>query len=202
MQNNRDIRDIIEIELQINESISIKQMLLNAAYLEQISQISKLIMEAFKRGSKLLLCGNGGSAADAQHIAGEFVARFEAERRALPAIALNANSSSITAIGNDYAYEKVFSRQIDAFGLPGDVLLAISTSGNSKSILDAMGHAKLKSMHVTAMLGKGGGSCLKSADLAIVVPSERTSRIQEAHIMIGHIICSLVEKGLFDHITR
>jgi len=186
--------DVIEIKKQVLESISVKQLLTGTEYLSLIAECAALITEAFKKGSKLLICGNGGSAADAQHIAAEFTARFEAERMALPAIALNANSSILTAVGNDYAYDMVFARQIEAYGLPRDILLAISASGNSENIRFAMERAKSKSLYVIALLGNGGGKCFELADKAIVIPSERTSRIQEAHIMVGHILCFLVEK--------
>jgi D-sedoheptulose 7-phosphate isomerase len=186
-----------EAERQIAESISVKKLLLNGNGPGLIADCAVLVADALRKGNKLLICGNGGSAADAQHIAAEFAARFEKERAALPALALNANSSTLTAVGNDYSFDMVFARQIDALGQKGDVLLAISTSGNSENIRLAMDRAKVKGMKVIAFLGKDGGRCLPLADFPVVVPSERTSRIQEAHIMMGHILCSMVETELF-----
>jgi D-sedoheptulose 7-phosphate isomerase len=175
----------------------VKKRLFDAEYFDGIAKCVALLTEALKRGNKLLICGNGGSAADAQHIAAELVSRFEMERAALPAIALNGNSSILTAVGNDYAYDIIFARQVEAFGQAGDVLIAISTSGNADNVFLAAKYARAKSMHVIALLGKGGGRCKCLADVSIVVPAERTSRIQEAHIMIGHILCSLIERKLF-----
>jgi len=187
---------IQEIKNQIGESIHVKRSILDSGLLDLIASCADLAVDTFRLGRKILICGNGGSAADAQHIASEFVVRFETEREALPAIALNANSSSLTAAGNDYSYDKVFSRQVEAFGNKGDLLLAISTSGDSRSIYEAMAAAKAKGMKIVAFLGKDGGKCKELADIPIIIPSFRTARIQEAHITIGHIICSLVDKGL------
>lgn len=183
---------------QIEEAIRIKSTLLHSK--EQQDMIVKMIhciVDAYRNNHILILCGNGGSAGDAQHIAGEMTARFKMERKPLPALALNTNSSIVTAIGNDYEYNEIFRRQVEAFGKQGDVLLAISTSGNSESVVRAMKEAKDQGMSVLALLGKNGGKCLHLADLSFVVPSNNTARIQEVHIMVGHIICDMVEQELF-----
>ncbi len=180
----------------IQKSIDVK---LNIAKLchEEISFTVKVIENAFRGNNKLLVCGNGGSAADSQHIAAEFVSRFLIERRALFALALNCNTSSVTAIANDYNYDFIFSRQVEAFGSENDVLLAISTSGNSRNVLEAALVAKRKGMIVIGLTGKSGGKLLDICDVCIRVPSEHTPNIQESHIMIGHIICEIVEANLF-----
>lgn len=183
---------------QINNSISVKNSILeNDALIKLIEDASTEIINSYKDGHTLLLCGNGGSAGDAQHIAGEMVARFRIERRALSAIAFNTNSSVVTAIGNDYEYNKIFERQVEAFGHEGDVLIAISTSGNSESVVRAINKAKEMNIKTVSLLGKDGGACRDISDYAIIVPSDDTPRIQEAHIMIGHIICDIVERSLF-----
>ncbi|WGL60841.1 D-sedoheptulose 7-phosphate isomerase [Pigmentibacter sp. JX0631] len=185
-----------KIQELIQKSIDVK---LNIAKLchEEISFAVKVIENAFRGNNKLLICGNGGSAADSQHIAAEFVSRFLIERKALFAIALNCNTSSLTAIANDYNYDFVFSRQVEAFGTHNDVLLAISTSGNSKNVLEAALAAKKKGMIVVGLTGKSGGKLLDICDVCIRIPSEHTPNIQESHIMIGHIICEIVEENLF-----
>jgi D-sedoheptulose 7-phosphate isomerase len=150
-----------------------------------------------KSGHKPLLFGNGGSAADAQHIAAEFVGRFGFDRPALPALALSVNSSCVTAIGNDYGFNLAFARQIEALGCPGDVAIGISTSGNSKNILCALTVAKQRGLHTVALTGDTGGILKGAADHCICVPSNITARIQECHILIGHIISELVEQAIF-----
>jgi D-sedoheptulose 7-phosphate isomerase len=155
-----------------------------------------MIAEALSSGGQLLLAGNGGSAADAQHIAAELTGRFLRERRALRAIALNTNSSGITAIANDYGYEHVFARELSAHARPGDVLLAISTSGNSVSILRAVEEARKHDVRVIGLTGESGGQMRHLCDLCLCAPSSRTARIQEMHITIGHTICELVEERL------
>ena len=156
-----------------------------------------LIEECLRSGGKLLFCGNGGSASDAQHLVAEFVGRFVLERRALPAIALTANTSILTAIGNDYSYEVVFSRQVEALGRPGDVVVGISTSGNSPNVIAAMKKATELGMKTIGLAGKDGGALAKCVDISLVVPAKITARIQECHITIGHILCELVENSLF-----
>lgn len=191
-----NINDIIKE--QINDSMSVKQKILNDEnILNAIKTASDEITNSYKNGGKLLLCGNGGSAGDAQHIAGEMVARFRLERNALSAIAFNTNSSVVTAIGNDYEYNYIFERQVEAFGKEGDVLISISTSGNSESVLRAINKAKEMNIKTVSLLGKDGGACKNISDYAIVVPSDDTPRIQESHIMIGHIICDIVERRMF-----
>lgn len=190
------INDIIKS--QISESVDVKNKIYaDENLLNSISDAACKITECYKKGHMLLLCGNGGSAGDAQHIAGEMVARFRIERKALSALAFNTNSSVVTAIGNDYEYNKIFERQVEAFGHEGDVLIAISTSGNSESVVRAINKAREMGITTVSLLGKGGGDCKEVSDYALVVPSDDTARIQESHIMIGHIICDLVERSMF-----
>ena len=159
--------------------------------------LAEKISQAFNNDRKLLLCGNGGSAADAQHIAAELVNRFELERPPLPAIALTTDTSVITSIANDYSFEEVFSKQIKAIGSDGDVLLAITTTGNSHNILAAVRNAREQGILTAGLTGGDGGKLVKMVDISLVVRSDKTPRIQEAHIIIGHIISELVEKELF-----
>lgn len=164
---------------------------------DKIAEAAQKIIIAYQAGGKVLLMGNGGSAADAQHIAAELVGRFKMERKALPAIALTTNTSLLTAVANDYGYDTVFSRQVEALAGKNDVLIVITTSGVSPNILKAVEAARAKGAKVIGLTGKTGGKLKDMADLAIVVPSDNTQRIQEGHITIGHIICHLVENGLF-----
>ena len=165
----------------------------------KIAQAANLIIEAYKQGKKLLLCGNGGSAADCQHIATELMIRLShhIQRPALPAIALTTDTSNLTAAGNDIGFENVFARNVEGLGVLGDVLLAISTSGNSPNIVKAVEMAQSKGMKVIGLLGGSGGKLKSLVDLPIVVPSSNTQRIQEGHITIAHIICELVEDKLY-----
>ena len=156
------------------------------------------IADCINAGGKLLFFGNGGSAADAQHLAAEFVGRFVFERRALPAIALTTDSSILTAVGNDYGFDQVFARQIEALGQPNDVAIAISTSGNSPNVVAAIKQASSKKLKTIGLGGKDGGMLAKIVDVAITVSSSSTARIQECHIAIGHLLCELVEMDLFD----
>ena len=159
-----------------------------------INEVAKILTETFKSGNKLLICGNGGSAADAQHIAAEFIGKFyKIDRPALPAIALNTNTSIITAIGNDFGYEMTFSRQVEGLGQKGDVFIAISTSGSSVNAFEAAKLAKEKGMKVISFTGEGGGKLAEVSDITIKVPSNNTPIIQNAHISILHIICEIVE---------
>ncbi|HEY3026194.1 MAG TPA: D-sedoheptulose 7-phosphate isomerase [Pyrinomonadaceae bacterium] len=162
--------------------------------LPAIQRAGDLICRALESGNKILICGNGGSAADAQHIAAELVGRYEEERRGWPAIALTTDTSALTALANDYGYEQVFARQVQALASSGDVLIAISTSGNSPNILAAVKQAKDLACVTIALTGAGGGQLASICDAAVVVPSDRTSRVQEAHITIGHLWCELVDK--------
>lgn len=162
-----------------------------------IVAIAELIVATFQRGGKVLLCGNGGSAADAQHIAAEFVSRFRRERRGLPAIALTTDTSILTAIGNDYGFERVFARQVEALGQPGDTVIGISTSGASPNIIAAMRAAREGGMATVGLTGAAGGSLVHHVDVCLRVPSHNTARIQEVHITVAHAICEIVERTLF-----
>ena len=165
--------------------------------LQMIIQSAELVSDTFKAGNKLLICGNGGSAADAQHLAAEFVNRFMIERPPLPAVALSTDTSIITSIGNDYTFDQIFSKQIKAIGKEGDVLLAISTSGDSKNVILAVKVARDMGIKTIGLTGKGGGKMAKMVDILLNVDSDVTARIQEVHITAGHIICELVDHILF-----
>jgi D-sedoheptulose 7-phosphate isomerase len=167
---------------------------------EDILKAASVITEAFRAGGKLLLCGNGGSAADCQHIAAELVIRLshDIKRPALPAIALTTDTSNLTAGGNDIGFENVFARSVEGLGNKGDVLLAISTSGNSPNIIKAVQTAKSKGMETVAFLGGSGGKLISEADHSVVIPSSNTQRIQEGHITAAHIICELIERDLYE----
>lgn len=164
-----------------------------------ILQAADMLMDAFKKGKKLLLCGNGGSAADCQHIAAEFMIRLShhINRPALPAIALTTDTSNLTAGGNDIGFENIFARLIEGLGNEGDILLAISTSGNSRNIIKAVEKAKSRNMKVIGFLGGTGGMLKDMVDLPVTIPSANTQRIQEGHITVAHIVCELVESGLY-----
>lgn len=177
-----------------NEHLEVAKALPSLA--SDVAKVVEIIRSSLAAGGKLLIAGNGGSAADAQHIAAELTGRFLRERKPLPAIALHANSSALTAIGNDYGYEQVFARELAAHARPGDVLLAISTSGGSKNILRAIEEARLKKVAVIGMTGESGGTMRSVCDLCLCVPSKSTARVQEMHIMIGHTICELLEEGM------
>lgn len=182
----------------IEASIAAKKAMLgDAALVTTLAIVCKLLVTALREGNKILLFGNGGSAADAQHIATELVGRFAFDRPALPALALSVNTSSITAIGNDYGFDQVFSRQIEALARPGDVAIGISASGKSSNVLFAFSAAKKLGLHTIALTGKTGVKLKGGVDHCLCVPSNDTPRIQECHIMIGHIISELVERELF-----
>ena len=182
------------IARRLEESAQVKRDLAKSQA-NQIERMVELIVAAYRSGGKVVLFGNGGSAADAQHIAGELMGRFKLERKPLPAIALTANTSILTALANDYGYDTVFSRQVEAMVNAGDVAIGISTSGNSPNVIKALKAAKAKGA-VTIGLTGGGGRLAGAADLTVAVPSKSTPRIQEAHITIGHIVCELVESEL------
>ncbi len=191
-----------DFELRVAEligaSIATKQSLLrNQEIILAVAKVSELLIDALRQGNKVLLFGNGGSAADAQHIAAEFVGRFAFDRPALPALALSVNSSCVTAIGNDYGFDRVFSRQLEALARPGDVAIGISTSGNSLNVQNAMSTAKKIGLHTIALTGRSGGKLISMVDHCICAPSEETPRIQECHILIGHVISELVEREIF-----
>ncbi len=182
------------IKQRINDSIEVKKALLNnEALIENIDAVVRDIVKAFQEGNKIVVCGNGGSASDALHFAGEIVGRFQKERPAWPAVVLNADIATMTAISNDYGYDDVFARQAEGHVKSGDVFVGISTSGNSENVLRAVAIAKKKGAATVGLLGKDGGKISKSVDYPLVVPCECTARVQESHIMIIHIICELVE---------
>ena len=182
----------------IKASIEVKQQLLNdEAFAYKILEVVDIIATAFQNGKKVLFCGNGGSAADAQHLAAEFSGRFYIDRKALPAEALHCNTSYLTAVANDYSYDVIYSRIIDGIGNAGDILIGLSTSGNSPNIIKAFETAKNKNIITIGFTGETGGKMKELSDYLFNVPSKDTPRIQESHIMIGHIICELVEEKLF-----
>ncbi|RKY61115.1 MAG: D-sedoheptulose 7-phosphate isomerase [Candidatus Neomarinimicrobiota bacterium] len=186
-----------EIDRQLSESAQVKREFAECCS-DAVIDVAELLISAVHRQQRILLCGNGGSAADAQHIAAELVARLRKERRAIPALALSTNTSTLTALANDYDFSKVFVRQVEAFGSPGDVLIGISTSGNSENVLKAMVFAKQQGLKTVALTGGSGGKMAAVADLSIIVPSTSVQRIQEVHITVGHILCDLIEQSLND----
>jgi len=186
------------IKKQIKASIAVKQAILeHIQLLESIEQAAQIMISTFRAGGKVLFCGNGGSAADAQHLAAELSGRFYIDRPPLYAEALHVNTSYLTAVANDYGYDAVYERMVQAAGKPGDILVAISTSGNSSNILRAAAAARTNGVTVIAMTGKTGGQLAAIADILLNVPSIDTPRIQEAHILMGHILCEQVESALF-----
>jgi D-sedoheptulose 7-phosphate isomerase len=181
----------------VADSLEVKRRYF-AEHAGDVERAARILADCFRTGGKLLLFGNGGSAADAQHIAGEFINRFlPQDRRALPALALSTDGGVLTCIANDTGFENVFARQVEALGARGDVCLAITTSGNSPNVLAAIEQARAKEMKVIGLLGRDGGLCASLCDLALVVGSDDTQRIQETHNLIGHVICELVEMILF-----
>jgi D-sedoheptulose 7-phosphate isomerase len=186
------------IQDSIRESIAVKQsILVDEAFLQKIELAANMLVQSFQNKGKALFCGNGGSAADAQHIAAELSGRFYTDRPPLYAEALHVNSSYVTAVANDYGYDAVFSRMVQAAGQAGDVLVAFSTSGNSANILKAIEMARSKGMIIIGLTGASGGKMAELCDVLLNVPSTDTPRIQEAHILIGHIICQWVESTIF-----
>ena len=189
---------IEKIDAILRESVRAKEELRRqASELEKIEKVSKLMVKALKNGKKVILFGNGGSAADAQHIACELTGRFKLERRGLPVIALTTNTSVLTAIANDYGYDRVFSRQVEGIVEQGDVVIGISTSGKSRDVIEGIRVAKERKAFTVGLTGADGGNLNEISDICIKVPSHDTQRIQETHITIGHIICQLVEEGFF-----
>ena len=187
-----------KIKQQIRKSAELKLKLLESTgLLEDIEKASQVIITAFRTNHKLMVAGNGGSAADAQHIAAEFVNKFNFDRPGLPAIALTTDTSILTSVGNDSSFLQVFARQVSALGNEGDVFIGISTSGNSSNIIEALREAGNKKIVTIGITGATGGSMKDLCDICLMVPSDETPRIQEAHILIGHIICSIVEEELF-----
>jgi D-sedoheptulose 7-phosphate isomerase len=189
---------IEKIQKSISQSISVKEMILHdTSMLQTLEAICREAIEGYNNGKKILIAGNGGSAADAQHIAAELVARFYFDRAALAAIALTTDSSILTAVGNDYGFESLFSRQIEAHAHAGDIFIALSTSGNSPNILQAIQSAKQRGVKIVGFTGTKESKMDTLCDYIIKVPSTDTPRIQEAHIMIGHIFCQMVEEQIF-----
>jgi D-sedoheptulose 7-phosphate isomerase len=187
-----------KIKKIIKSSIDTKQSVLqNEGLLKTIAAAVDVIVNAFRNGNRVYFCGNGGSAADAQHLAAEFSGRFYTDRKALPAEALHCNTSYLTAVANDYSFDNIYSRLIDGIGEAGDVLVGLSTSGNSANIVKAFETAKNKEMVTVGFTGKSGGNLKPLCDYLVNIPSTDTPRIQESHIMIGHIICQLVEEKYF-----
>lgn len=189
---NKKISSIIEASIHVKQ-----ELLANTAMINRLEEVSNLITKAFQNGNKVLFCGNGGSAADAQHLAAEFSGRFYTDRQALPAEALHVNTSYLTAVANDYSYDVVYARLVKGIGNKGDVLIGLSTSGNSKNILEAFKVAREKEMITVGLTGESGGKMKELSDYLFNVPSNDTPRIQESHIMLGHIICQLVEEQYF-----
>jgi D-sedoheptulose 7-phosphate isomerase len=188
----------IYIKDQIKKSYETKQAIYeNENLINKIEEVSKLCVKIYRGKNKTILAGNGGSAADAQHIAAELVGRYGFDRPSIPSLALTTDTSCLTAIGNDYGYDMVFSRQLEGMGQEGDLFIGISTSGNSKNIINAFISAKNMGITTVALVGRDGGEMAKIADIALIVPSDSTPRIQESHILIGHIICDVIEKELF-----
>ena len=181
----------------IEAAVAVKQQMLNdPALLERILGVAEICVDALKKGNKIIFAGNGGSAGDSQHLAAELVGRYKFDRPGLPALALTTDSSALTAIGNDYGYDRVFERQIEAMGVAGDVFFGITTSGNSKNVLLAIKEAAAKGI-ITVGLAGNGGAIQDMCDYCISVPTDETPRIQECHIMIGQIICGFIERTMF-----
>ena len=190
------IGDYISREIEETHRL-VSALMVDTVFQSQIATCADLCIASLKAGGKILLAGNGGSAADAQHIAGELVSRFVFDRPGLPAIALTTDTSILTAIGNDYGYEKLFSRQLQALGNSGDIFVAYSTSGQSPNILRALEEAKMRSLRSIGLTGNRGGAMVSLCDICLEVPSAITPKIQEGHLIIGHILCGLIEEALF-----
>ena len=188
-----------QIKEQILSSIQVKQAIFeDDALLDALMQVVNKAVQLYKTDNKIILAGNGGSAADAQHIAAELVGRYVLNRPALGALALTTDTSNLTAIANDFGYETVFSRQLEGMGHKGDMFIGISTSGNSENVLRAFDVAKQKAITTVALVGKDGGKMAQKADISIIVPHDTTARIQESHILLGHIMCAQIENTLFE----
>lgn len=188
MDTREIVKNILEDSLQIK-----REFLADQTNIDRVSEAAQAIVECYRRGGKVIIFGNGGSAADSQHLAAELVVRFEKERKSLPCIALTANTSILTAMSNDYSFSKVFSRQVEALADSRDVVIAVSTSGNSENVLEGVRLARDKKVQVIALAGRDGGKLAKEADIPIIVRSENTARIQEVHVTIIHILCKIVE---------
>ena len=190
---NSFIKNIIA---QLEDSASVKRKMM-VSCVDSIVSAAELMIETIKSGAKILLCGNGGSAADSQHLAAELVSKLKLERSAIPAIALTTNTSTLTAVANDYDFSQIFVRQLEAFGKRNDLLVGISTSGNSENVLKAVDYAYKNGIRTIVMTGGNGGDLAGKADVDIIVPSEDVQRIQEAHITVGHILCDILEQSIF-----
>ena len=186
------------IKKEVAASAETKQKILkDETFIAKIAEVAQACLDVYHNNKKTMLAGNGGSAADAQHIAAELVGRYGFDRPSIPSLALTTDSSNLTAIGNDYGFERVFSRQVEGMGQEGDLFIGISTSGNSQNIINAFESAKAKGITTVALTGRDGGKMAQMADYALIVPSNATPRIQESHILIGHILCDIIEKELF-----
>ena len=191
--------DLEYVTSEVRASLAVKERILNdAALMQQVTDMGHLLIDCYEAGNKILVAGNGGSAADAQHIVAEFVSRFNFDRPGLPALALTTDTSILTAVGNDYGYDQLFRRQLEANGVAGDIFLGISTSGNSPNILEALAAAQDKGIMSFGFTGESGGKMRQLCDHCLCVPSDDTPRIQEAHILIGHTLCAMVELALFE----
>lgn len=183
---------------QIADSIAAKQAILeNSDLIDLLAEVAKVCADVYRNGKKILIAGNGGSAADAQHFAAELVGRYGFDRPSLPSVALTTDTSALTAIGNDYGYDHIFARQLEGLGVEGDLFIGISTSGNSQNVIRAFASAKERGITTVALVGRDGGKMASMADYAVVVPSMSTPRIQEAHLLIEHLICDIIEKEMF-----
>jgi D-sedoheptulose 7-phosphate isomerase len=190
------------IRQRVRESIALKEALLADEFVEPLARLADRVAASVRGGGKVILFGNGGSAADATHVAAEFVGRFAFDREPMPALSLSDNGAAVTAIGNDYSYELTFARQVMALGSPGDVAVALSTSGSSANVLEGLKAARARNMFAAGFTGLKGTQMAALADLAIVVPSDATARIQEGYMLLAHIVCELVERELFPQRER
>lgn len=190
------MREYIKNEIE-NSARTKLSILENDELLDIITKVASECVDVYKNKKKILLAGNGGSAADAQHFAAELVGRYGFDRPSLPSIALTTDTSNLTAIGNDYGYDYVFSRQLEGLGVEGDLFIGISTSGNSKNVINAFNSAKKMGIKTVALVGRDGGEMAKIADYSIIVPSNATPRIQESHLLIEHMLCDIIEKSMF-----
>jgi len=187
---------LARVRASLEESARVKRDTLEAAG-ARIADAAELVIEAFRAGGRLYAFGNGGSASDAQHLAAELAGRFDRDRPGLPAVALTANTSDLTAIGNDFGFDRVFARLLEAHGREGDVAVAITTSGNSPNVIAGVEEARARGLRTIGLVGKGGGKLADAVDVAVVIPSDSTARIQECHIAVIHVICELVDAELF-----
>ncbi len=185
------------VEERIREANDLGARMLEGALTDQIASVATAILDSYRSGGKAIFCGNGGSAADAQHLAGEFLGRYLRDRRSLPAVALADGISTVTAIGNDYGFDQIFARQLEGIARSGDVLVGLSTSGRSENVLAAVDRAGELGVLTVGMTGADGGSLAERCDLCLRVPSDETPRVQEAHMLIGHALCEFVERELF-----